>query len=304
MLWTRSHSTIVSAVETNTVVGGNDSNNTVKVEMPMDSTKLIVKRDNPVIVVSVPKSGTYLIGELLKNLDCRWTGMHLIKEGYTDYSGADLLEARRNPGRVSRNESLSKSLNRIQPGEFAVGHLPFTEDVVQATAGFKRLYLTRDLRFALISYMRFMHTTGRLAAEQWPWYSIPDLRKRLVVFLATTAPFLLKQFYQCMVGWSQFEGITQVRFEDLTADAENAIRVVDSVATFLGVRKYDAQSILQSSLAAETITKSGELTQLDKYWSLEAEKRFIKIGGPELNDQLGCSIRGNSGTVSHASVCG
>jgi len=295
----RSLSIIIPTLEAKAVARGTDPNSTVGVEVRMDPTKLNVKRDTPVIVVSLPKSGTYLMAELLKTLGYRWTGMHLAEKGYSDYSGADIFEARRNPNRFARNEPLSTSLTRIQPGEFAVGHLPFKEDVLQATARFTRLYLTRDLRTALISYMRFMHSTGRLGAEQLSWYSIPDLRKRLVVFLSTTAPHLLEWFYRCMEGWSELDGTMQVRFEDLTAGGEQAIRVVDSVAKLLGAKDYDARSVLQSILGAETITKSGRLTRISDYWSLEAEKRFIEIGGPELSARLGCYRGGSAGDVSH-----
>ncbi|HEV8067163.1 MAG TPA: sulfotransferase domain-containing protein [Planctomycetaceae bacterium] len=254
--------------------------------------------DHRVIVVSIPKSGTYLAAELLKALGYQWTGMHLAETAYTDYTGSALEEARQDPGRFVRSEPLSVSLTHIQPGQFAVGHLPFKDDVVQATGPFKRLYLTRDLRLALISYMRFMHTTGRLGAKHLAWYSIPDLRKRCYVFLQTSAPYMLKRFYEGMVGWSNLDDTLPVRFEDLTNDAERATRVIESVAKFLGTPSCDAQSILRASLATETITKSDGLTRLDDYWSSQSEKCFIEIGGADLNARLGCSPAGPASIVA------
>jgi hypothetical protein len=254
--------------------------------------------DHRVIVVSIPKSGTYLAAELLKALGYRWTGMHLAETAYTDYSGSALEEARQDPGRFVRSEPLSVSLTHIQPGQFAVGHLPFKDDVVQSTGPFKRLYLTRDLRLALISYMRFMHTTGRLGAKHLAWYSIPDLRKRCYVFLQTSAPYMLKRFYEGMVGWSNLDDTLPIRFEDLTNDADRASRAIESVATFLGILNCDAHSILRASLATETITKSDGLTRLDDYWSPQAEKRFIEIGGADLNARLGGSPAGPASVVA------
>jgi hypothetical protein len=251
--------------------------------------KVDVMPDHRVIVVSIPKSGTYLAAELLKALGYRFTGMHLAETAYTDYSGSALAEARQDPGRFVRSEPLSASLSHIQPGQFAVGHLPFKDEVVRATGPFKRLYLTRDLRLALISYMRFMHTTGRLGAKQLAWYSIPDLRKRCYVFLQTSAPYMLKRFYEGMVGWSNLDDTLHVRFEDLTNDAERATRVIESAATFLGIPNCDAQSILRASLASETITKSDGLTRLEDYWTPQSEKCFIEIGGQDLNVRLSCS---------------
>ncbi|HEV8002328.1 MAG TPA: sulfotransferase domain-containing protein [Planctomycetaceae bacterium] len=242
-----------------------------------------------VVVVSIPKSGTYLVAELLKALGYRWTGMHLAETAYTDYSGSQLQEARENPGRFARSEPLSVSLTRIHAGEFAVGHLPFKPEVVEAVRPFKRLFVTRDLRSALISYMRFMQTTGRLGAPHLAWYSIPDLRQRCQVFLRTSASYMLHRFYEGMIGWSNLDGTLHVRFEELTDDTSQGVGTIESAATFLGVPNCDARAILRTSLSRETITKSDGLTRLEDYWSDEAEKRFIEIGGVELNARLGCA---------------
>jgi hypothetical protein len=250
--------------------------------------------DHRVLLVSIPKSGTYLVAELLKALGYRWTGMHLAETAYTDYSGSALEEARREPGRFTRKEPLSTSLANIRAGEFAVGHLPFKPEIVEATRSFKRIYLTRDLRLALISYMRFMHSTGRLGAKHLAWYPIADLRQRCHVFLQASAPYMLKRFYEGMVGWSTLDDTLQVRFEDLTGDAERATRAVEAVATFLGLPNCDAHGILRTSLATETITKSEGLTRLEDYWSPQAENCFNAIGGSELNTRLGCSPAGSS----------
>lgn len=252
-----------------------------------------------VVVVSIPKSGTYLVAELLKALGYRSTGMHLAETAYTDYTGSRLEDARRDPGRFTRSEPLPAALTRIGPGEFAVGHLPFKAEVVEATAPFKRLFVTRDLRWALISYMRFMHSTGRLGAKHLAWYPIADLRKRCYVFLQTTAPYLLKRFYEGLAGWSQLTDVLPVRFEDVVSQGPRATRTVESIARFLDLPHCDASSVLRASLAAETITKSEGLTQLDDYWSREAERTFIAIGGPELNARLGC---GQSPSVVHAAM--
>jgi Sulfotransferase domain len=244
-------------------------------------------RNQRVIVVSIPKSGTYLVAEILKALDYRWTGMHLAETAYTDYSGSALEEARQDPGRFARSEPLSVSLGRIHDGEFAVGHLPFKDDVVELTRPFKRLFVTRDLRLALVSYMRFLHSTGRLGARHLPWYSIPDERQRCLAFLHSTGPYMLKRFYEGMVGWSRLDGTLHVRFEDLTGEAGQATRVIESIAAFLGIENCDAPRVLSASLASETITKSDGLTRLEDYWSDQAEKRFVEIGGLELSARLG-----------------
>lgn len=247
----------------------------------------VAAEGNRVLVVSIPKAGTYLMAEVLKALGYSWTGMHLAEASYSDYKGASLDEARVDPGRFARSEPLRQSLSRIRAGEFAVGHLPGKAEIVGITAPFRRFYLTRDLRTALISYMRFMQATGRMGAKHMSWYSISDPRERLVDFLATSAPLLLNALYKSLAGWLHVPGVMHVRFEDLVHDPETAVQVVESVAKFLGVALGDARHVLGRSMASDTITKSDGLTRLDDFWSPQAEKQFIAIGGPELNAHLG-----------------
>jgi Sulfotransferase domain len=259
-----------------------------KGKMRMNISHSLVAVGHRALVLSLPKSGTYFVAELLKAIGYRSTDMHLAESAFSNYKGADLAEARQNPGLFARNEPLGESLTRIRPGEFAVGHLPCKAEIATATTSFKRLYLTRDLRTALISYMRFLQSTGRFGAAQLSWYSMADPRQRVVNFLATTAPLLLKRLYAGMAGWRHVEGILHVRFEDLMCDEQRALGVVESIATFLDVAKCDPRRALRSSFAAETITRSDGLTQLDAYWSPDAERQFASIGGPELNARLGC----------------
>jgi Sulfotransferase domain len=242
--------------------------------------------DEPLFVISLPKAGTYLTAELLKALGYRFTGWHVGEVGCTDYSRSDLLEARRNPAKYTRSGSPETFLSQIRPGEFAVGHLPFTKEMVQATAGFKRIYLTRDLRTALISYMRFLEDTGRMGAASSPWFGLADRRLRVAVFLQHTAPQILEQLYERMVGWSRIERTHLIRFEDLISDVPRATRTVEALAGFLGVNRGDAPSILEASLAATTLTKSDGLTRLDDYWSDEAEKWFHQSGTAALEARL------------------
>ena len=234
--------------------------------------------DRPLIVISLPKAGTYLTAELLKAFGYRSTGWHLGAWGCTDYSGTDLLEARRNPSKYARKGSPQTFLNQIRPGEFAVGHLPFTKEMVQATAGFKRIYLTRRTAHRLDLVHAFPgrhrpHACGKLPLV-FPGRSPPapgGLSPR-------TPPKILGQLYERMVGWSQTEKIHLMRFEDLTSDRPRAIRTVEVLAGFLGVNRGGAPRILAASLAATTLTKSDGLTRLADYWSDEAEKWFHQSG--------------------------
>ncbi len=49
---------------------------------------------------------------------------------------------------------LRQSAELIGPGQFAVGHLPRTPDVVEPLATFRKIFIHRDLRDALVSYQQ------------------------------------------------------------------------------------------------------------------------------------------------------
>ena len=118
--------------------------------------------------------------------------------------------------------------------------------------------------------MRFLHSTGRLGARHLPWYSVADLATALPRVSANQRPYMLKRFYEPMVGWSKLHGTLQVRFEDLTGDSTRAASVIESVAEFLDVPSGDAHRVLRASLQSETITKSD---------GADAARRLLEPGG-------------------------
>lgn len=127
-----------------------------------------------VVANSLPKSGTHMVGKLLKSL-----GFEEWKPGLT----ANLVrETHRNPMRnlqkrrrrpigsdnglwidldikenlVSR-KWLHAHLNQIPDGSFVTGHLPYSEDLSEFLQihGFKVIYIIRDPRDVLISAINY-----------------------------------------------------------------------------------------------------------------------------------------------------
>jgi len=243
-----------------------------------------------VLVASFPKSGTYLIAETLKQLGYYWTGMHLFDAGYTDYSTATLDEARSDPTRLHCNEDLNIAVKRIGPGSFAVGHLGCKESVLNRTDGFKRLFLHRELRTCLVSWMRFYTKTKRLAVEDEAWFSITEPREQFFAFLRARGEFLVEHRFRPMVGWKFYPGTLAIKFEDLIDSEGRASQAIEEIARFLDAPITNGNDIIQRSLSTDTITRSPSLTRLEEYWSSEAEEWFINQNGPEINRRLGHQI--------------
>lgn len=255
----------------------------------MLSTGPVQSLPEKVLVISLPKSGTYLMSEVLKNLGFSDTKMHLFEDGFSDYSEAGLDDARLSPQKFLRRMPLGDSLNKIQIGEFAVGHLKFSDQCQQLTSGFRRVFLVRELRCSLVSYMRFVHNTGRFGAAQLAWYSLTDPKQRMVGFLEAFGEMFLEQLYRPMIGWLGFEDVLTVRFEDLTGATEQSLPTIDTIASFIGAQSYNAEDVLRAGLSTDTITKSPRHSSLDHFWSDEAEQWFTNEGCHMLNTQLGCT---------------
>ena len=112
-------------------------------------------------VCTIPKSGTYLIAEFLKQVGMRATNLHLDLHRFGDYGAADLETGRCFPERILVAEPLEDSIKRICDGEFAVGHLPVS--AAPLFRDFGVIFSRRNIRDVLISYCRFTADTGRCA---------------------------------------------------------------------------------------------------------------------------------------------
>jgi hypothetical protein len=242
-----------------------------------------------VIVCSVPKAGTYLVGELLRRLGVVPTGLHLSANGLTDYRFATREEARREYGRFNHPVPLERALPLVRAGQYAVGHLECTPAVRAHLSGFKVVFACRDLRDAVVSWLRFHQDTGREDRLNAIWTRYPYPRDQLVHFLRAMGETF---FETCgwLRPWLADPAAFPVRFETLQGDdgPDAQERVCRDLAAFLDLPDAaSAPSVLPGLLTAPTLTSSGARTRRDQYWSAAAEELFIRFGGRELNAAFG-----------------
>jgi hypothetical protein len=249
-----------------------------------------------VLVCSVPKAGTYLVGELLRRLGVVPTGLHLSANGLTDYRFATRDEARREYSRFNHPVPLARALPLVRPGQYAVGHLECTPAVRAHLSGFKVVFIYRDLRDAFVSWLRFHRDTGREDHLNWIWAEHPDPREQLVLFLRAMGETF---FETCgwLLPWYSDPAAFPVRFETLHGDDGPAARerACRELAAFLDhPDPAGAPAVLPGLLTAQTLTSSGARTRRDEYWSAAAEELFLRFGGRELNETLGYGSTGDS----------
>ncbi len=132
---------------------------------------------------SVPKSGTYLLSEILKRAGLHQTYWHVAEEGYDDYNRLSFAEGRRTPEMGRTLQPIAQTLANVGDGAFAVGHLRCKPATIAALTPFQVVFLSRDLRECLVSFVRFMMATGRAAVRQRPWADEPTAQLRMLRYL-------------------------------------------------------------------------------------------------------------------------
>jgi hypothetical protein len=244
------------------------------------------------MVCSIPKAGTYLVGAVLQRLGTVATGFHFSTDGdmFMDARFATREEARNEFARLCHGVPLARALPLVRPGQHAVSHLECTPRTRALLAQFRVVFVYRDLRDALVSWLRFHQDTGREHQWNWIWVECADPRERLVVFLRAAGE-LFFGMCRALVPWLGEPSAFPVRFETLHGDdgPDAQARVCRALAAFLDhARPADAPgAVLPGLTTVPTLTSSGSRTRRAEYWSAAAEELFLRFGGGELNAALG-----------------
>ena len=178
-----------------------------------------------VMILSSPKSGTYLCSEVVKNFGFNQTYLHISPEDYTAYDSTDIQEGRYNPDRYKVVGTMEESLKLVTPGNFAVGHL--RAKYSDYLTDFKKIVLTRNKEDRRDSWNRFFN--GKIRKLQ-PFVDIP------------------------MTSWIGFPNTFHIDFNSLLNKDTD---VLDKMQIFLfNDILYNSLEVIEKSLISDTITKS------------------------------------------------
>jgi hypothetical protein len=241
---------------------------------------------SPLVVVTIPKSGTYLIGAYLKEIGLVDSGVHMDEIGFSDYRNRTISEMVSNYRDFRKIYPLGKSIKLLREGQFAVGHIGFNEQAVSDLAKTNIIFAVREIRTVMISMMRWLSRPGRGEASHWK--SIEDNQQKTLAFLHENGSGLIGWF-DAIAGWINCPDVLTVKFEELTADGVTAADLAFRVAKKAGVTLpiQQAGEMLNKVIMTPTKTWSGKHSELNEFWSDEAEALFRAIGGVGLNQRLG-----------------
>lgn len=243
-----------------------------------------------VILVTNPKAGTYLLSEIVRRLGFEQTYLHLAMNRVIAYDPARMQEGRSTPTRFEINCPLHESVRLVRHGQFAASHLACNTESVSALAGALVVFATREIRSSIVSLMRFHSATGRASVPNDLADAAADIKQATVAYMRASAVKRL-DVVRRQLGWLELDDVHVVRYEHMIAgDAASvaALRAFLQPAPPAAKHEPDEQ-IIRHALTTDTLTRSSTATELEEYWSDEAEDFFQSLGGPELNERLGYS---------------
>lgn len=243
-----------------------------------------------VIVCSIPKAGTYMVDRLLELLGCVPSRLHLSRTILTDYRFATVREARENYERLLADVALESAVELHLPGQFSVGHIPCTEDTRQVLANVKKLFVYRNLRDGLVSFLRFLASTGREGQATRAWKDLPAGPDQMLRFLDASGQNYFNMALP-MIDWLDEPSAFQIDFETLYGDEgkDEQQSLIERLHGFLDLpgEAPDIDTLRPSLIGSPTMTWSGGRVSRETYWNDEVEQRFIAFGGLAANQRLG-----------------
>ncbi len=99
-----------------------------------------------ILLVSIPKAGTYLMSQALTELGYSPTHMHIGENAYSQYDPRRLQEGRDHPSRFRIKADWQEAPNNIDSHHFAASHLAFDNRKLRAMRGGRVLFLKREPR--------------------------------------------------------------------------------------------------------------------------------------------------------------
>jgi len=243
----------------------------------------------PCAVVSIPKAGTYFVAEMLKHLGWAGTEIHASPLSFTDYRNLSLAQKRADPRSREIGFPLDFVVQALQPGQFFVGHIPFSSYNERILSRTRLIFIRRELRSALVSYMRFLHKNNREMFDFETWRDLCDPRQRVVRFLAERGAFMVRWITR-IADWHSAPSRSELSFETLYGDhGDDALRqMLGALSSHLGIQHREAAfEAAKQVQGVDTKTWSGSRTDLSTFWSGEAEQLFSDAGGRSVNQAMG-----------------
>ncbi len=222
-------------------------------------------------IISIPKSGTYLMREILEQAGAGHSQLHISESGTYDYSKISYELGRRQPNRCKTRMSLKDSLDRIPENSFAVGHLAYSEETVELLKDFNVLFIGRDIKAVYLSFMIYQLETGRALrdVQDRTWTSDNNPARQFEKFLNIRGDKLMTKYFTKILPWRDQPNVTCLNFNELLVSKfPETKRIVKTIGNFTDQQVWN---IVDNSFEKPTQTLSMTKDR-SKYWSGNASQ--------------------------------
>jgi hypothetical protein len=234
------------------------------------------------IVNAVPKAGTYLLLETIKNFNTfKDVGHHVYTEGMRKLRPDGSFEAERHVPALMWASALRRGL-------MCAAHLEFDAVIEQyliARADSKMIFIIRDPRDLVVSWVDFVFSsraysrmTARNAYEQSEAVATyPNDEDRI----SASIEGLLMSDVADYIPWINSRACLTVKFEDLYSElsGESEGTLVDTIADYLEVSRPTKQSML--SVLGRGITSSDRASKVGVFRERMTPNHLARIGKPD-----------------------
>lgn len=243
--------------------------------------------DNYVICNSVPKSGTYLILELVKAIGLHAdTGYHLYSEHINKIRPDGYIENKRDFSSII-------SVSAMEPGYTSAAHIeycPLVEQLMLNNNRHKMLFIIRDPRDIIISWVDFVYGSTSYAKmrplnayqRRRGMECYPDDESRIEGTIKSIAKTEILNF----IGWINSPACFTIRFEDLYdelihLDDNNETPTIDAIIKYLEVPVPPSRETLKSILG-KGLTSTDRESKVGIYKTRMSRKNMGLLLDPEI----------------------
>jgi sulfotransferase 6B1 len=249
---------------------------------------------SPVLVNSIPKSGT----NLLKNIVFAIPNAHFVK----DMSLASMIDMPK-----ERLVYIKDRISDLSPGCVYTGHIPYSPAIADwiNKQGIKQVFICRDPRDVTVSlYHYVMKEKPKRHAAYEMYAALGSDSERLLgsicgigegrtkYKLSPSSMPNIKMVFDAYEKWLSDENTFVIRYEDLTGADENRIGTIEKMLSFLGVpfNQQLVENILilgEDTGKSRTFRRGGSGAWKEEYSEIHI-KAFRSIAG-DLLDKWGYS---------------
>lgn len=253
---------------------------------PLFST-IIGNNPHKAAVITIPKSGTYFVSELLSHAGLELVKLNVRKNSFRDFRWKDLNDVTN----LEKQLPLEILVKMIVPGQVIAGHIQYDDYTKNALLDFKNIFVYRNMRDALVSAMRYAEKWAIIQSDREMLQKMKDNPEKLLSYMKTTTCKHFVTTSNYVSGWMKDDFTFKISYESLMGDfgLEKRNQTLIKLFQFLdfNLKENQIENILKLTFDSKTLTKTGKRSNVDQYWNNDVENEFVRLGFNELNSRLG-----------------